>query len=72
MDSVAAEMLRPANFSNVLKSVQEIEDHHLSLVILNTHPSINCQMPNIAAVVEAGGIHCRPSRSLPKVMCTSY
>lgn len=48
-------------------SVTDVEDRHLSLVITNTHFSINYQLPKSTAIIEAGGLHCRPAQPLPKV-----
>lgn len=63
VDQVANQMLGASN----LTSIREIEDRYLSLLITNTHFSINYQLPKSAAVIEAGGLHCVPSKPLPKV-----
>ena len=51
-----------------MASVKEIEEKYLSLMITNTHFSVNYQMPLPPAIVEAGGLHCRPGRPLPPVI----
>jgi glucuronosyltransferase len=48
-----------------MPSVRDIEQRHLSLVITNTHLSLNYQHPKVAAMIEAGALHCRPSKPLP-------
>ncbi|XP_057380501.1 UDP-glycosyltransferase UGT5-like [Daphnia carinata] len=45
-------------------SVLEIEDRHLSLLLTNTHFSINYLMPTSPAVVQVGGMHCIPPKPL--------
>lgn len=63
VDRVARRMLAdPA-----IPSVVEIEHKYLSMLITNTHLSINYQLPINAAVVEAGGLHCVASKPLSQV-----
>jgi len=63
VDGLASQML--TNVS--LPSVRTIEQESLSLLITNTHSSINYQLPMTSNVIEAGGLHCAPSKPLPKV-----
>ena len=42
-----------------------------SLILTNSHFAFNHPRPNLPDVVEIGGSHCRPGRSLPKVAPTS-
>ena len=63
VDCLAAQML--TNIS--LPSVRTIEQESLSLLITNTHSSINYQLPMTPNVIEAGGLHCAPGKPLPKV-----
>lgn len=63
VDTLAARML--TNVS--LPSARTIEKESLSLLITNTHFSINHQLPTTSNVIEVGGLHCVPSQPLPKV-----
>ena len=63
VDGLAAQML--TNIS--LPSVRTIEQESLCLLITNTHPSINYQLPMTWNVIEVGGLHCAPSKPLPMV-----
>lgn len=65
VDQLASRMLR--DYDTNVTSVRQIEADYLSLLITNTHPSINYGIPRAPALIEAGGLHCRPSRSLPQV-----
>ncbi|XP_057380721.1 UDP-glucosyltransferase 2-like [Daphnia carinata] len=60
VDRIARDML-----GDNLTNVKEIESHYLSLLIINTHFSINYQIPTSSAVIEAGGLHCVPPQPLP-------
>ncbi|KAI9556580.1 UDP-glycosyltransferase 208A1 [Daphnia sinensis] len=42
---------------NNLTSIAEIENRYLSLLLINTHFSINYQLPTSPAVIEVGGMH---------------
>ena len=64
VDRIASMMLQ--NYSN-LSSVAIVEDQYLSLIISNTHSAINYEMPKSPALIQAGGLHCTPSKPLPKV-----
>lgn len=68
VDHMATRILGPENVTSIL----EIEDRYLSLLITNTHFSINYQLPTTSAVIEAGGLHCHPSKALPKVNSCHY
>ena len=63
VDRLASQML--TNVS--LPSVRTIERESLSLLITNTHSSMNYHLPMTANIIEAGGLHCVPSKPLPKV-----
>lgn len=68
VDRLASQML-----DSPKTSVLDIEDRHLSLMITNTHFSVNYQLPLPPAVIEAGGLHCVPAtRSLPQVRLTVF
>jgi len=40
---------------------------NVSLIFMNSHFSLNYPRPNMPDNVEVGGMHCRPSKPLPKV-----
>ena len=64
MDRVASQVLGKNN----LTSVVDIKSRYLSLLMTNTHFSINFQLPTSPAVVEVGGIHLSGKlKKLPKV-----
>ena len=54
------------NSTEPLPTVKEIENR-LSLFITNSQPSINYQYFKSSTIVEAGGLHLRPPKQLPKV-----
>lgn len=60
VDRVARDML-----GDNLTTIDEIESRYLSLLITNTHFSINYQLPTSSAVIEAVGLHCGPPEPLP-------
>lgn len=60
-ERIAFEML------GAVTSIDEIKYRYLSLLILNTHSSINYQLPTASSVIEAGGLHCVPAKALPEV-----
>jgi glucuronosyltransferase len=62
VDRLVSEMLQLENQTSVL----EIEREYLSLLITNTHFSINYQFPTSPAVIQAGGLHCVPPKPLPR------
>ncbi|XP_059350962.1 UDP-glycosyltransferase UGT5-like [Daphnia carinata] len=53
IEDVAAETLGINN----LTSIADIENRYLSLLLINTHFSINYQLPTSPAVIEVGGMH---------------
>lgn len=63
VDQVARRMLGDPSPPPIV----EIEKKHLSMLVTNTHHSINYQLPINAAIVEAGGLHCLPSKPLQQV-----
>jgi hypothetical protein len=64
IDRVASKVLGKNN----LTSVAAIENRYLSLILSNTHFSINFQLPTSPAVVEVGGLHLGEARNeIPKV-----
>jgi glucuronosyltransferase len=64
VDGLASQML--TNIS--LPSVRKIEQESLSLLITNTDSSMNYQLPLAPNIIQAGGLHCVPSKPLPKVV----
>ena len=62
VDRLASEMLKLNNEKSVLK----IQDEYMGLVITNTHFSTNYKFPASPAIIEAGGLHCGPSKPLPE------
>lgn len=62
VDRVAKSMI--ADYNATL-TMEEIEDKYFSLLITNTHFSINYQQPTSAAVINAGGLHCCPPSGKP-------
>ncbi|XP_046639071.1 UDP-glycosyltransferase UGT5-like [Daphnia pulicaria] len=62
VDRLASEILKLNN----QPSVFEIQSEYMSLIISNTHFSINYQFPASPALIQAGGLHCLPSKQLPK------
>ena len=63
VDRIAHKMLK-----RNLPTIAEIEHRYLSLLIVNTHSSINYQLPTSPAVIQAGGLHCVPSKPLPRYL----
>jgi glucuronosyltransferase len=63
IDSAAVKVLGYDNFTSIV----DIEDRRLSLLLTNTHFSINYLMPTSPAVVQVGGMHCVPPKPLPTV-----
>ena len=49
-----------------LPGAVEIE-RNASLVLTNSHFVLNWPIPALPSLVEVGGMHCRPSKPLPKV-----
>jgi glucuronosyltransferase len=47
-------------------SVRDIE-RNASLVLSNSHASLNYPRPLLPDIVETGGMHCRAAKPLPKV-----
>jgi hypothetical protein len=69
IDRVASQVLGKHN----LTSIVDIQSRHLSLLMTNTHFSINFQFPTSPAVVEVGGLHLSGKlKRLPKVMCQTH
>ncbi len=69
IDRVASKVLGKHN----LTPVTEIENRYLSLILSNTHFSINFQFPTSPAVVEVGGLHLVEARNeIPRVFIISY
>jgi glucuronosyltransferase len=52
----------PSNYEEMVKNI--------SAVFINTHPSFSYPRTLPPQVIETGGIHCRPGKSLPKVLLT--
>ena len=66
VDTLAARMLTNTS----LPSARTIEKESLSIILTNTHFSINHHLPMTSNVIEVGGLHCIPSKPLPKVLYT--
>lgn len=62
VDRIAYEMLGYHSMP-----IRDIESKYLSLLMINTHFSINYQLPSAPAVVHVGGLHCVPAKPLSKV-----
>lgn len=71
-DRVVREVLDGLLPESALQPIVDIERHQLSLLLTNTHFSINYQWPTAAAVVQAGGLHCSPAKPLPKASLHCY
>jgi len=69
VDQMAFKML--VNGSDLIP-VASIEERYLSIVLTNTHFSMNYQLPKTSSLVEVGGLHCLPSKPLPKVNMFSF
>lgn len=63
VDQVAGQLL-----GKNLTAVREIESRYVNLLIINTHYSLNYQMPTSKAVIQAGGLHCVPAQPLNPVI----
>ena len=48
--------------------IHEIHRENLSLILMNSHFSMNYPRPNFPDNIEVGGMHCRPAEPLPAVM----
>jgi hypothetical protein len=69
IDRVASRVLGKHNLTPIL----DIQSRRLSLLMTNTHFSINFQLPTSPAVVEVGGLHLGGKlKRLPKVMCQTH
>lgn len=53
-------------FGEDLPSVAEI-GRNMSLVLVNTHDSVDYPRPLVPAMIPVGGMHTRPAKTLPKV-----
>jgi hypothetical protein len=64
---------RTFNVVTGLGGLLDIQSRRLSLLMTNTHFSINFQLPTSPAVVEVGGLHLGGKlKRLPKVMCQTH
>lgn len=63
VDQMALKMLNGSH----LTSVTGVEERYLSMVLTNTHFSMNYQLPKTSDLVEVGGLHCLPTKPLPTV-----
>ena len=61
-----AAMQKHFNYTDSLPPVWELE-HKTSLVLLNTHHSIDYPKPVMPNYVQVGGMHVRPPTDLPQV-----
>lgn len=48
-------------------AIKEIINERLSLVLLNSHPSISPAHPSVPNMIEIGGYHVEEAKELPKV-----
>ena len=62
VDYMARQLLQQVDRPNAKET-----EKNVSLIITNTHLSINYQLPKTAVLVEVGGLHCVPSKALPQV-----
>jgi glucuronosyltransferase len=60
------EELYRGHLGNDVPGLYEIQQN-LSLILTNTHVSLNFARPTMPNIIEVGGVHCRPTKSLPKV-----
>ncbi|KAG8238542.1 UDP-glycosyltransferase [Ladona fulva] len=52
-------------YGKAIPSIPEIGSN-ISLVLVNNHYVINGPQPQLPGIVEVGGMHCKPSKPLPK------
>lgn len=59
----------PVVHENVFPDCPPLDEiaQNTSLILLNTHPTLNYPRALPPQVVEAGGLHCRPAQPLPAV-----
>lgn len=46
--------------------IEEMQSNY-SLVLMNSHPTLNFPRPNLPEMIEIGGLHCKEAKPLPKV-----
>ncbi|XP_071455782.1 uncharacterized protein [Hetaerina americana] len=54
-----------AVFGEDTPSISELEEH-VSLAVLNSHFSLSQARPTVPCLIEAGGLHIKPPKDLPK------
>lgn len=61
--------LADIHFSNLPKPLPRLADleKNVSLMLVNTHFSIDTIRPNVPGIIEVGGVHIKKPRDLPKV-----
>lgn len=71
VDRIADQMLPPPSINHSIHqagwSIRQIENRYLTLLMTNTHFSINYQSPTSPAIIHVGGFHCLPAQPLPQV-----
>jgi glucuronosyltransferase len=66
LDSIAIESYARKHFGDEVPPLSEIA-RNTSLLLLNTHFSLNRPRPLVPGIVEVGGLHIRPAKELPEV-----
>nr|QVG59853.1 UDP-glucuronosyltransferase [Nilaparvata lugens] len=61
---VAAERIARKYFGSAMPPLDEIAKN-TSLVLVNTHPSLNRPRPQVPAVIDVGGMHIKDAKKLP-------
>lgn len=65
----AQQQLAEKNFDNLPKPLPQLAEleRNISMILINTHFSIDTIRPNIPSLVEVGGVHIKPPKELPDV-----
>lgn len=66
VEGVVTERLVHRHIGNDVPALSDIA-RNTSLLLLNTHFSLNRPRPLVPGIVEVGGLHLKPSKKLPKV-----
>lgn len=66
VEGVVTERLVHRHIGNDVPALSDIA-RNTSLLLLNTHFSLNLPRPLVPGIVEVGGLHLKPSKKLPKV-----
>jgi glucuronosyltransferase len=60
------EQLSKQHFGPDVPSIAELKKK-TSLILVNSHFSLNVPRPTVPALIEVGGLHIKENRKLPKV-----